>query len=289
LCPGITEKLKAGEPGLVDANRGGMEWKHPYCNTLRSDVEKVLAPYVDNKRKELAKESDALISEKTKKILGNLCNLLNRFARDEIELLKNLEFNPQNMQEIMVKPDFANLEAGVPRSFSIYVPEPLWPLLDSGENIAIWSTNPNIQVLCSALKTSSLSSHPKYAGLLYGHFEVIGEGNDEDGKVVCKLGEYSAFTNVKVATPKKLPRKKRKLGWKWGGLFAGIEPNETPKPLQRVKYDSETCEIHIFVNFPSVRLYIGPKFEGIDTEQGRIMLAELLSEAFCRYIAMERR
>ena len=287
FCPGIAERLKTEEQGLVDTNRGGLEWKHPYCHSLRLEIEKILAPYIDQKKKELEKKSTVYVSEKTHKILQSLCNLLNRFAKDEVELTKAIELNT-NIEELMIKPEWANLEVGIPRSFSIYVPEPICPLLENGENIAVWSTNPNIHALCSAIDASQLSQHPKHPELLYTHFNVIGDKDGETGKIVCKIGEYSAFANAKVAPPGKSVKKKS-LGGRWGGLFSGIEPDETPKPIQRVKYDENTGEIRIFINFPAVGVYIGPGLKGIETPEGKIILAELIGEAFCRQVAIKRR
>ena len=287
FCPGIAERLKTEEHGLVDTNRGGLEWRHPYCQSLRTEIEKILAPYVDQKRKELEKKSAVYIPEKTQKMLEGLCSLLNKFAKDEIELTKGIELNT-NIEELMIKPEWANLEVGIPRSFSIYVPEPVWPLLEKGESIAVWSTNSNIHVLCSAIDASQLSQHPKHPELLYSHFDVTGDKDGETGKIVCKIGEYSAFANAKVAPPGK-SRKKKTLSGKWGGLFSGIEPDETAKPLQRVKYDEDTGEIRIYVKFLAVSAYIGPGLEGIETSEGKVMLAELLGEAFCRQVAIKRR
>ena len=110
----------------------------------------------------------------------------------------------------------------------------------------------------------------------------------ETGKIISKIGDYSAFASVKVAPPQKSVKGKT-LSGKFGGLFSDIIPDETLKPLQRVKYDGDTGEIHIFVNFPSVSLYIGSGLEGADTPEGRIMLAELVSEAFFRQVALKRR
>ena len=286
FCSGIAKRLKTGEQGLVDTNRGGLEWKHPYCHMLRVETEKILAPYIDKKKKELEKKSTVHVSEKTNNTLKKLCNLLNRFAKDEIEVAKGIGPNT-NIDELMVKPEWANLEVNVPRIFSVYVPQDLWPLLDNGEKLSVSSSNPNIYVPCSEINASELSTHPKHSELLYGHFEVFSDKDGETGKVVCRIGEYSAFANVKVAPPQKSVKKKT-LSGKWGGLFSGIEPDETSNPLQRVKYDSDTGEIRVFINFPAVSLYLGPGLEGAETIEGKLILAELIGEAFCRQVAATR-
>ena len=287
FCPKIVKMLKADEQGLVDTNRGGLEWKHPYCQKLRTSIEAILTPYIREKDKELEKKGAVEVSENTKKALNKLCDLLNRFAKDEIELAKGIETDT-NIVELMIKPEYANLEINESRLFSLYIPQDLWNLLDSGEKLYLESNSPNIFVAQSEIAASALSLHPKYSEIFYGHFEVFGDMDGATGKVICKLGQYSAFANVKVAPPQKATKKKT-LSGKWHGLFSEIIPDETLKPLQRVKYDSDTGEIRVFINFPSVNLYIGSGLQGAETLEGKIMLAELVSEAFCRYIAIKRR
>jgi len=287
FCPGIVKMIKADEQGLVDTNRGGLEWKHPYCQKLRTSIEAILNPYIKEKEKELEKKVSVEVSENTKKALNKLCNLLNRFAKDEIELAKGMGTD-SNIFELMIKPEYANLEINEPRLFSVYVPGDLWDLLDKGEKLYLESNSPNIYVAQSEITASELSIHPKYSEILYGHFEAFGDMDGADGKLVCKLGQYSAFANVKVAEPQK-SKKKKTLSGKWHGLFSGIKPDETLNPIQRVKYDSDTGEIIVYVNFPAVNLYIGSGLKGAETSEGKIVLAELVSEAFCRYVATKRR
>lgn len=287
FCPGIAKMLRSDEQGLIDANRGGLAWKHPYCQRLRTTVEVMLAPFVKQKEKELEKKVEVQVPENTKKALNKLCNLLNRFAKDEIELAKGIGVDT-NIFELMIKPEYANLEINVPRLFSIYVPQDLWDLLDEGEKLRVESSSSNIYVTCSEIATPTLSPHPKYPSIVYGHFEAFGDLDGATGKIICGLGQYSAFTTVKVAPPKKSKRKKT-LSGKWGGLFSEIVADETLKPLQRVKYEVDTGEIRVFINFLAVSLYIGSGLQGVETPEGKTMLAELISEAFCRQVAIRRR
>jgi len=286
-CPGITKMLQSDEQGLIDTNRGGLEWKHLYCQNLRFVIETILAPHVMKKEDELKKKVAVQVAEKTQKALNKLCNLLNQFAKDEIELAKEIETGT-NIFELMIKPEYANLELNVARPFSVYVPKDLWDLLDNGEKLYLESNSLNIHVARSEISTSELSTHPNYSEILYGHFEVLGDIDGATGKVVCKLGQHSAFTTVKVA-PGQKSHKKGTLSGRWHGLFSEIVPDETKNPLQRVKYNNGTGEINVFINFPSVNLYIGSGLQGAETPVGRTMLAELISEAFCRQIALKRR
>jgi hypothetical protein len=160
--------------------------------------------------------------------------------------------------------------------------------LDKGGKLYLESNSPNIYIAQSEIKVSELSTHPKYSEILYGHFKAFGDVDGAAGKLVCKLGQYSAFANVKVAEQQK-SKKKKTLSGKWHGFFSDIISDETLSPIQRVKYDSDTGEIRVYINFPAVSLYIGSGLEGSETSEGKIVLAELVSEAFCRYVATERR
>lgn len=286
FCPGIAKLLKNGEQGLIDPNRAGLDWKHPYCVALRNRVEKFLAPYIEKKKKELEKKPEVQVSEKTKKILGNLCSLLNKLAKEEVEPFNPLDIDT-DINELMIRPEFANLEMGLPRVFSIYIPQDLWPLLDKGESVEIISTNTNIAVLDSVIAPSELSLHPKHSGLLYGRFRVLGTIDGEKTTLICKIGEHSTQAQAKVAEPKE-GAKKKTLSGKKGGVFSRIEPDETENPLQRVLYNRDSAEVRLFVNFPAVKMYLGSGLQGIETTEGRIILAELVGEAFCREIARKR-
>ena len=286
ICPGIAKLLTNGEQGLIDPNRAGLDWKHTYCTALRKDVEEFLAPYIEKKKKEIEKKPAEPVPEKTKKILGNLCSLLNKLAKEELEPFNPLEVG-LNIHEFMIKPEFANLQIGLTRLFSVYIPQDLWPLLDKGESINLTSTNPNIQIVDSVIKSSELSHHPKHSDLLYGRFGVVGNVDGEEATLTCKVGEHLAWTHVKVAEPKD-GGKKRTLSGKRLGFFSRIEPDENENPLQRVQYDRDSAEVRIFIKFPAVKIYLGSGLKGMETVEGKIVLAELVGDAFCREIARRR-
>ena len=80
-------------------------------------------------------------------------------------------------------------------------------------------------------------------------------------------------------------KKKRRLRGRKGGLFSSIEPDISVKPTQRVFYDREAGVIRVYVTFPGVSTYLGPGLEGLERPEGRVLLAELVGEAFCREVA----
>jgi hypothetical protein len=86
-----------------------------------------------------------------------------------------------------------------------------------------------------------------------------------------------------VAPPKE--KKRGKITGRKVGFISEIIPDETETPTQRTFYDKNTGIIRIFIKFPSVFGIIGSALEGAETPAGRILLAELVGEAFCRELA----
>ena len=54
-------------------------------------------------------------------------------------------------------------------------------------------------------------------------------------------------------------------------------------PPQRVAYENGI--ITVYVNFPSVSKFIKNNFENVEKPEARLLLAELVGEAFCRELA----
>jgi len=67
--------------------------------------------------------------------------------------------------------------------------------------------------------------------------------------------------------------------------FGHFGADEGESPAQRTSYDKGTGIIKIFVKFPSIARIIKSGLEGAETTEGRILLAELVGEAFCRELA----
>ncbi|MBI4824717.1 MAG: ATP-binding protein [Nitrospirae bacterium] len=124
ICDGIYEKVRQGDYGLIDPNRGGIEWKHQDCQILQNEIEKILQPFIEKKREELSKgKPQVKVSEKTKKMLQRICQLLNKFAKLELEKEPIIEdIGDEEIKDIMIKPPKANIEVDKERWFSVYIP-----------------------------------------------------------------------------------------------------------------------------------------------------------------------
>lgn len=282
VCEELEDRLRRGETGILDPNRGGLEWKHDYSKSLSKIIEEVLEPFILKKKEELKEEDPKKeVKESTKKILKKLCNLLNGLAKEELEdVLDYPIVEPEpDITKLLIMPSVANIPENIPRTFTIYSPAEM--VKNEGQEAQIMSDNINIRSLSSMVK---LEKHNKFPEKLwYRYFKVVGSIEGTEGTITVNLGKETAFTKVKVAPLKK--RKKGKLCGRKGGFISEVKPNSLVDPPQRVAYKNGI--ITVYVNFPSVSKFIKNNFENVEKPEARLLLAELVGEAFCRELARQ--
>ena len=280
VCEELEDRLRKGETGILDPNRGGLEWKHDYSKSLSKIIEEVLEPLILKKKEELKEEDPKKeVKESTKKILRKLCNLLNGLAKEELEdVLDYPIVEPEpDITKLLITPSAANIPENIPRTFTIYSPAEI--VKNEGQEVQIMSDNMNIRPLSSIVK---LEKHNKFPEKLwYRYFKVVGSIEGTEATLTVNLGKETAFAKVKVAPFKK--KKKGKLSGRKGGFISEVIPNNLLDPPQRVAYKNGI--ITVYVNFPSVSKFIKNNFENVEKPEARLLLAELVGEAFCRELA----
>jgi len=289
FCEGIAERVRAGDFGLIDPARAGLNWRrHAFCQALQSEIESTLAPLIDKKKGELEAKPPTEVLPRTKKMLYDMCRLLNRLANRELAELSSTDGEgdeklDEKIHELIIKPDTANIQPNTPRVFSIYAPQDILGQSAVRNEVKVESDNPNIQVLDP---TVTLRPHPdpEYSYLHYGRFRVVGSVWKEEAWITCTLGNHEAVALARVAPPGKRPPKGKLKGPK-GGFFSGIVPDESENPMQRVFYAADTGKVLIYIRFPVVAKYLGPGLKGSESPEGGAMLAELVGEAFCKAMA----
>ncbi len=280
LCEGLETRLNIGETELIDPNRGGLEWRHDYCQALAQSIEEVLEPLVSEKKKALEKKPEKEVGESTKKMIKNLCSLLNELAKEELADVPEVPIALEpDITFLTLKPEVANLVKDTPHAFSIYAPIDI--VEREGNEARIKSDVWTITPLSSKVK---LEKHPKFPNKLwYKYFKVVGITEGAEGNIIVNLGKEVATAKAKVGTPKE--KKGGKLIGRKGGFISDIKPDNQTGPFQRVIYRDGI--IYVFVKFPSVSKFLGAGFEGVETPEGRMLLAELVGEAFCRQLARQ--
>lgn len=279
ICHGLEERLRRGQTELIDPNRAGIEWKHDYCQEMASLIQRELEPFILKKKHELEKKIQPKeIKEPTKKMLRKLCGLLNEIAKKELdEFPEDIKPAPY-INDLQIKPEVANIEVNKPRTFSVYAPVNLVEI--EGNHVRISSDNTRIRLLSSP--EIILEPHPIYSdNIYYKYFKIIGDEEGTAGNITAHLGNEKAVAQVKVSPPKK--RKRGELKGKKGGFIKDIQTDELSDPATRSEYIDGI--IKIYINFPSVAKYIRSGLDGVESEAGRAILAELIGETFCRALA----
>lgn len=279
----LEERLRKGETEIIDPNRGGLEWRHEYCQALSKNIEGILEPLIFEKRKALEKRPIKEVKESTKKMLMKLRNLLNGLAKQELEEIKEVPIEPGlNITSLIIKPGVANIPENKPRIFSIYAPIEI--VKEEGQEAHIKSDNIDIRPLSSTVK---LEKHPKFpTKIYYRYFKVVGIKEGAEGFIIVNLGNETALAKVKVAPFKTREKRRiREIIGRKGGFILDFKPDELNNPSQRVVYREGI--IRVYIRFPSVSKFINSGFEGVENPEGRLLLAELVGEAFCRELVIQ--
>lgn len=282
ICYGLEDRIRKGETEIIDYNRGGLEWRHEYCKALAEAIEKVLEPLILKKRGELEKIAPKAVKESTKSLLNRLRTFLNRVAKEELDEESDVPPGPPEpfITSLVIKPEMANLTKNKPRAFSIYAPTEI--ISREGQEAHIKSDHINIKPLSSTVR---LKNHPKYPSLWYNYFKVVGVEENAEGVITVNVGREKAFSRIKVGSPKKKEKGDKPTGRK-AGFIIDIVPNPHPDPPQRAAWENGV--IRIYTRFPSVSKFLGDALEGVEKPEGRLLLAELVGEAFCRALAMRK-
>ncbi|MBU2504014.1 MAG: ATP-binding protein [Nanoarchaeota archaeon] len=278
ICEGLETRLRNNETEIINLNRGGLEWRHEYCQVLSNAIDRELEPFILQKRKTLEKKPEKEVKEATNKMLRKLCSLLNELAKKELDDTESPPEPPPDIRDLTIIPAIANVQIEKPRVLLVMAPTEV--VTKEGKEIHIKSDNVNIHPLASVKNLEKSFKYPET--LLSTYFKVAGYKENAEGIITVKLGNKTATAKLKVAPPKEVgERKPRK-----GGFISGFDINEIDNPTQRVEYDNGI--IRIFIKFPSVAKFIKSGLEGIEEPESKILMAELVGEAFCRTVARQK-
>lgn len=280
VWPNLAERLRKGE-SLLDLNRVGIEWKHEICQSLQNEIEKILEPFFEKKKKQIEVKIPVAPSEKINKLNRDLCSLLNRLAKKHFSELPSgdelTEGEETKIKALTIKPPYANIEINKQRYFSVYAPLNILDATHEYYQDEVSSNNIHIQVLDPVVK---LNPHLKYSNIYYGRFRVIGRLDKEEATITYTLGEHTATATVRVAPPGKIGKRKGPKG----GFFREIKPDAEPNPGQRASYDKNDRIIWIYVKFPGINKYFEDNLN-LKSDESKPMYAELVGEAFCEFTA----
>lgn len=282
IWEGLAGRLREEDWGVINPDRTGINWHHQYCEALRGEIEKILIPLIENKKKQIEVKPSVPPSEKIEKLNKHVCSLLNKLAKEHFTEPPPDIDPDEKIEELTIKPQYANIEIDKERCFSVYAPIDILNPTAGYYRVETKSNNPvYIQVLDPNIE---LQPHRKYPDLYYyGNFRVIGRIKNQEATITCRLDEHIATTVVRVAKLKKGKKKKKLTGAK-GGFFHDIKSNVEPNPIQRVRYDKTNGIIFVYVKFPGVKRYFEDNLN-LKIVESKPMYAELIGEAFCEFAA----
>jgi len=283
FCEGIATRLGQGETDLVDFNRKGLAWDHEYCEALSKVVEKALEPLIEEKGKILENRPGREVEGSTTKLIKKLCSFLNEIWKEEVGIDEDkLPELPPDITTLTITPKSGRVQINKPRVLSISAPDEL--IKKEGKELIIQSDTDDIAPLTTKLK---LERSFKYPEILWSkYFKVAGYKEGAVGIITVKLGNITKSARIRVAPPGVMgPHPPKKGGW-----ISDIKPDRGGKTIenQRASYDYKTRTIWVNVRFPSIYRFIKDGFEGVDTPEARVLMAEIVGEVVTRVIARKR-
>jgi hypothetical protein len=153
-------------------------------------------------------------------------------------------------------------------------------MIEGGSAIRILPDNESVHVSTNEIivnEADAIRHVAKY------ELEVWGEGAGQNAIITAQHEFYMALLEVRVRSKDEQEEKSRK------GMFSEPEFNITDlEPLQRTQYSAETGKVFIYVNFPSVRHYLGDHCRYRKTLPAQVLVADLVAETCFREIAKKK-
>ena len=289
-CPGIFNKLKKGERGIIRSDRKGLYWNHECCAELEKEIKNILSHHIDRKKKQAESPGKKKIipAERANRFLKLIkkLNFLSKNLLGEVGPGPDLVPDDFKITHLTIYPPEASAGPNQDRVFSIYS---LSSSLRDNPKVRISLDDPKGKFVLSD-DNIMLHKHIKRDDLAFGYFKIKGFRSQDKTGLIAKQGSDEDYAEFIVGLEKKKkkkddgPPKKRK-----GGLFKEIEFDIYDKnPPQRVYYDRNTGIIKIYVNYPGVSPFLNENGDGAETERGSLLLSELVAEAFCRETARRK-
>ena len=257
-CRYLDDLLRQDQPILL-ATREGLDGSHWFVRKLFGKCEEFLESFVQDEAERARQKIYRTQNRELQDKLVSTLSRLNEIARDELTDLDTTLSSDQRDPHIPDNgfgfvPEFTNVLTARRRSLSLRA---LTRIIPEGTIAAISSDDPNVSVV-----TPVVVIEPR-------------EGYEWFGEALVRIVAREEPPN---GESNRRPRRR--------GLFGEIRFSEEANPRQRVRYEHDSKDIIVAVNHASVPPYISDvSGAGTDTPQGQVILAELISEAFCGAIA----
>jgi len=282
-CDYLHDLLKNDEPVLT-ATRDGINWSLPFAKALKQAVESRIEPLVQTEREHAMHDEQMRLDKRLRRKLDKTIREMNTIASSELSDGRDHSSDGKGIEPPPAGLGFVSERVFVQtgRTITLTLRAKLHEKTHEGATIFVVSDNPEIDVLTPKVQIKALKDHPHI-----GQAKVIVEGKQvgNEGVVTAYLSDQKAKTLVQVRSRKEAiddtPSKKHH------GLFADIRFDDRMDPRQRVYLDRVTSNIVVATAAPSVKRYLDSQNRLDTSEQGQVLLAELITEAVCREIARQ--
>ena len=286
------EVLLGREESVISDKRDGLDTQHPFIKALKQSLEIFLEPIIEKERDEEEAKRKELESARTKARFQSAVHELNRIAR--IELQTNV--GPVPVDETSIPPvgpvapaitfqfstNYAQIVSG--KKELLYLKTSIPTYLPSGTKVKVDSNSPEVSILT---KEVILDVNNTINGIVTSRIDVEGRQVGAAATVTANAGGATAAMLVKVIS-KRIPSPPGPPKPPKSGLFKEIRFNEVTNPTQRAFYDNVTGVIDIYTRSESVGMYLGPRGENQERPECQVLVAELIVDVYCRFLAKLR-
>jgi hypothetical protein len=280
-CDHLHDLMKNDEPVLT-ATRDGINWTHPFARALKLAVEAKLEPLILAERRHAVHDEQTKLDKRLRQKINQALHELNSIAFTELSDKKDGDGLPKQIDlppsGIGFFPERVYVQTGQTISLLLYVK--LVEGANVGATVTVISNSPEVMVL-----TQQVVIQPHKHDPMIGQARIKVEGRQVGGEgvVTAYVGKHRAQALVQVRSKKESiliePSKSS------NALFTDINFDDRMDPRQRVYFDRVNSSIMIATAAPSVKIYLDEQGRLDTTAEGRVLLAELITEAMCREIA----
>jgi hypothetical protein len=280
LCPALSTMLAKGLPVISD-DRDGLNMKEPFVQAFGAAISDMLAPFIRAERDRLSQVERATTSDRTRTMIQNLLERMNRVAVEELKIL--VEKEPESEKAVEEDPlrfstQFYRRKVGLP--FRIVLIADRTRL--SGEEILTFSylLPASIQVEPVPLISNVMELDEK--GRL--EWTIWGTEVGAKGRIGVTAGGFTAWCEIAIAADEVVGSGYPRPSGRWTDvyqpeyldLFAGYEIRNLDNELDRAVYIPKERMIVINTGAPTVRLYVDGR--GHFRDAARLLLAELFMD-----------
>lgn len=286
-CDYLHDLLKNDEPVLT-ATRDGINWTLPFAKALKQAVESRIEPLVQVEREHAMQDEQLKLDKRLRKKINKTIRELNVIASSELSDARGQPSDGKG-DAMAPEPPSAGFEFVPERVFvqtgqtaTLNLRAKLSSRVHEGTAVFVVSDNPEVEVLTPKVFIKAIQDHSNVG---IAKVQVEGKQVGNESVVTAYLSDQKAQAVVQVRSRKEAvddtPSRKHH------GLFTDIRFDDRMDPRQRVYLDRVNSTIVIATAAPSVKLYLDSQHRLDTSEQGQVLLAELITEAVCREIARQ--